>query len=100
VVRLSAALVDDRLRERLALLDDGSLSIAEINRRIGAAADELGLMRPSYSRIRLLVHEGRNRRRRVGPSTARVLVDISTRARPPEHLLDHISGVGVPELWE
>jgi hypothetical protein len=99
-MRLSAALVDARLRERLAVLDDGTLPIAELNRRVGAAAEELGLMRPSYSWIRLLIHEQRERRRKVGPSTGRVLGEISTRARPPQALLDHISGIGVRELRE
>src|SRR4030095_11412006 len=32
------------------------------------------------------------------PSTTSVLVDVALRVRPPEAVLDHISGVGVPEL--
>jgi hypothetical protein len=38
------------------------------------------------------------RRLRRRPSTARVLVEIAYRARPPDALLDHVSGIGVPEL--
>jgi hypothetical protein len=95
---LSAARIDQRLHAQLAKLDDASLPIAEINRRLGAAADELGVMRPSYSRVRVLVHEQRRAHGRRGPSTARVLLEISTRTRPPEALLDHVSGIGVAPL--
>jgi hypothetical protein len=77
-------------------LDDRSLPIAEVNRRVGAEAERLGLPRPSYERVRELVHEAR--RRRAKPGTARVLLDISTRVRHPEELLDHVSGIGVREL--
>jgi hypothetical protein len=95
---MSAARIDRQLRERLARLDDASLPIAEINRRLGLAADELGLLRPSYAGFGVRVHEQRRERRRRGPSTARVLLEISTRARPPEALLDHLSGIGVAKL--
>ena len=96
---LSAARVDRRLLERLARLDDASLPIAEINRRLGAAAEELGLMRPSYARVRVLVARTASGPAQVaGRRTGRVLVEISTRARPPEALLDHMSGIGVPKL--
>ena len=73
------------------------LPIAEVNRRVGAEAERLGLPRPSYQRIRVLVHELRRRRRRQ-PTTASVLVDIAFRARPVTALLDHVSGIGVPVL--
>jgi hypothetical protein len=95
---LSAARIDGRLRERFAALDDASIPIAEVNRRLGAAAEAMGMMRPSYARVRVLVHEQREEQMRRGPSTGRILVEISTRARPPESLLDHVSGIGVPKL--
>jgi hypothetical protein len=77
-------------------IDDGRMPIAEVNRRLGERAATLGLLRPSYERVRIMVHEQRRRRER--PSTARVLAEVSTRARPPEALLDHLSGIGVPPL--
>jgi hypothetical protein len=77
-------------------LDDKRQPIAETSRRVGREADRLGLTRPSYQRIRELVHESRRIRRR--PSTASVLVDVLTRARPPDAIVEHVSGVGVPWL--
>jgi hypothetical protein len=72
--------------------------MAEINRRLGAEAARFGLTRPSYERIRVLLNEARQARRRRGPPTAQVLVDIAFRLRPPEALLDHLAGIGVPIL--
>ncbi len=85
-----------RLLEALVRLDDRKVPIAEVNRRLGAEAERLGLKRPSYQRVRELVHE--SRRLRHGPTTGSVLVDVAMRARPPVAVLDNISGVGVPSL--
>ena len=85
-----------RLLETLVKADSPSVPIAETCRRVGREADRIGLVRPSYERVRLLVHESRRIRR--GPSTASVLADVAFRVRPPEAVLDHISGIGVPEL--
>ena len=93
---LSAARFSPRLLAELDRIDDGRLPIAEVNRRLGEAADRFGVRRPSYSRVRTLVHEQRRLRARV--TTPDVLIDIATRARPPDALLDHISGIGVPNL--
>jgi hypothetical protein len=87
------------LLEALVDLDDRDLPIAEINRRLGEHAESLGLRRPSYQRVRELVHELRAwRPPRRGPTTRQVLLDVLFRTRPPDALLDHISGVGVPRL--
>ena len=91
--RIAPALV-----EALVSLDDRRLPIAEINRRLGEEAERLGLRRPSYQRVRELVHEIRRLQREAEPTTGSVLIDIMFRARPPEAFLDHISGVGVPKL--
>lgn len=82
--------------EALVRYDDRAVPIAETNRRIGREAERLGLPRPSYERIRELVHESRRLRRR--PSTTSVLIDVAFRVRPPDAVLDHLSGVGVPDL--
>jgi hypothetical protein len=92
----SAARLTPRLLAALVRLDDPSVPIAEVCRRIGAEAERLGVPRPSYERIRVLVHESRRLRR--GPSTANVLVDVALRARPPDAVVKHLSGVGVPPL--
>ena len=91
--RIAPALV-----EVLVSLDDRRLPIAEINRRLGDEAERLGLRRPSYQRVRELVHEIRRLQRDGEPTTRSVLIDIMFRVRPPEAFLDHISGVGVPKL--
>lgn len=95
-MRKFAPRISPRLLEALIRFDDRSVPIAEVNRRVGAEAVRLGLPRPSYQRIRVLVHESRRLRQLRGPSTASVLVDIALRARPPEALADHLSGIGVP----
>jgi hypothetical protein len=87
------------LLEALVDLDDRDLPIAEINRRLGEHAECLGLRRPSYQRVRELVHELRAwRPPRRGPTTRQLLLDVLFRTRPPDALPDHISGVGVPRL--
>jgi hypothetical protein len=89
--------ISPQLLEALVRLDDRSVPIAEVNRRLGNEAEALALTRPSYQRIRVLVHASR-RIRRNSPTTASVLVEVAFRARPPSAVLDHLSGVGVPTL--
>jgi hypothetical protein len=65
------------LIERLA---SEAIPIAEINRRVGAEAEKLGTTRPSYERIRELVHEARWLKA-DHPSAARTMLDVATRTR-------------------
>jgi hypothetical protein len=88
--------ISPRLLEAIVRFDDKTVPIAETCRRVGREADRLGLTRPSYQRVRVLVHQSRMLRR--GPTTASVLVDVAFRVRPPEAIADHLSGVGVPAL--
>jgi len=88
--------ISPRLLRALDRLDDPRLPFAELNRRLGVEAERLGLRRPSYQRVRELLHRLRGLRR--GPSMGRLLVEIALRARPAEAFLDRIAGVGVPEL--
>ena len=69
-------------------VDDGTLPIAEIWRRVSVAADDLGVPRPSYERVRVLVL--RNRAWRT-PSVAETLVDVAFRVRPPEAVVDALA---------
>jgi hypothetical protein len=89
----SAARLTPELTDLILEHDDPFVPIAEICRQVGERADRLGIARPSYERIRLVVRDIRERGR--DPSTASVLVDVAVRARPPEALLDHVSGIGV-----
>jgi hypothetical protein len=88
--------ISPRLLRALDRLDDRRIPIAEVNRRLGAEAERLGLPRPSYQRVRVLVHRLRWLRR--GSTTASVLWEVTLRARPPSALADHFTGVGVRPL--
>ena len=55
----SAPRIDRRLVAALAVLDDSREPMAEINRRVGALASDLGLPRPSYAQIRRLLQAER-----------------------------------------
>jgi hypothetical protein len=58
-VSQQAPRIDRRLIRTLGRLDDPSRPIAETYRRACAVAAELGLVRPSYEQIRVLVHNER-----------------------------------------
>ena len=86
--------IPHRLLETLVRLDDPGVPIAETYRRVAGH----GMRRPSYERIRELVHESRRLRRRRGPTTASVLVDVAFRTRPPEAFVTHLYGGRLPDL--
>ena len=88
--------IRQQLLESIVRHDRRTHPIAETCRRVGRDAERLGLTRPSYERVRELVHESRRLRR--GPSTASVLRDVALRVRPPEAVLDALSGDYVPDL--
>jgi hypothetical protein len=44
----------------------------------------------------VLVKQERRWSRSRGPSTTSVLIDVTFRVRPPEAVLDQLSGIGVP----
>jgi hypothetical protein len=54
-----------RLIEAIVRLDDRSRPIAETYRQVGDEAWRLGLTRPSYQRVRELIHQVRNARPRA-----------------------------------
>jgi hypothetical protein len=87
--------ISPRLLESIVSLDDRRVPIAEVNRRVGAMAERLGLPRPSYQRVRELVHASR-RLRRYQLSTLSVVVDVAMRGRPPQALSEHLAGIPLP----
>jgi hypothetical protein len=91
---VSAARISPRLLVALQRADDGKRPIAEVWRAVGATAERLGQPRPSYECVRLVVTA--ERRRRAEPTTTEVMVDVALRSRPPDALLDHVAGIGVP----
>jgi hypothetical protein len=60
-VVVCAAQIEGRLLKELEWLAHERESIAEINRKIGGRAEALGLVRPSYARVRQIVHDVRGR---------------------------------------
>ena len=61
--------------------------IAEINRRVGVAAWRMGLPRPSYEQVRVLVHLARRLRRRKPSGVATAQLKFAYRELPPELVL-------------
>ena len=92
-VTAQAPRIGRKLLEAIVDADDGFTRYAEINRRVGAKAAEIGLTKPSCEQVRYLVHE--LRRRRARPRTRDVLLDVVLRVRPVDAITDHLSGVGV-----
>lgn len=86
----AAPRIGPSLHAAIERLDDESLPIAEVYRRVAAVAELIGQSRPSYEQIRLLVHE--HRRRGLPPSAGQLLLEVGFRARPPEALLELLDG--------
>jgi hypothetical protein len=89
-VTASAPRIDPRLVAAIERLDDVTVRIAEMNRRLGEVADALGLPRPSYEQVRTITHELRRLGPRPGPG--QLLLDIAFRVRPPTALGDYLAG--------
>ena len=86
-----------RLLDVIERLSTQRAPIAEINRRVGARAERLGLPRPSYQRVRVLVHESRELHRLNVPA-GDVLLDIATRTRSPYALTELATRAPRPRL--
>ena len=82
--------IDSRLVAALVRIDDPKRPIAETNRRLGGIAAELGVPKPSYEQVRVLVHA--IRRRRVDPGIGELLLDFALRTRSPEQILEILTG--------
>jgi hypothetical protein len=64
--------------ERLYEIDDRSVPMAETCRRLGAFAESLGLIRPSYVHVRRLIVEYRRQRDAVVAIVEDVVVRLLT----------------------
>jgi hypothetical protein len=87
----AAPKIDSRLIAAIELIDEPGRRYAETCRLVGAVAARLGLVKPSYEQVRVLVHASR----RLGrlPTAGDVLLEIAFRARPPEDLHDLAAGI-------
>jgi hypothetical protein len=86
-VTAQAPRLDARLVAAIPHLDDERRPIAETNRRVGSLAVAMGLPRPSYQQVRLLVHVSRERKAARREALA-IILDVQFRRRPPEALYD------------
>ncbi|HVS84132.1 MAG TPA: hypothetical protein VHD91_00710 [Gaiellaceae bacterium] len=64
--------------------------IAEINRRVGVSAWRMGLPRPSYQQVRVLVHAARRLRGRAPMGVATAQLKFAYREVPFETVLSAI----------
>lgn len=89
ILTISGPRIDEKLVGALARLDDPTVPIAETNRRLGMVAEGLGLIRPSYQQVRVIVHELRSEKRpsRIGE----MLLESSFRIKSPEQVLDFVA---------
>ncbi|HZQ63941.1 MAG TPA: hypothetical protein VFA66_01780 [Gaiellaceae bacterium] len=88
--------IPHRLLEAIVRFDDRSQPIAETCRRVGAEAERLGLIRPSYQRIRVLVHEARRIRR--GPTALDLWRIVTTPLRSTDDAIERLRELGVRPL--
>jgi hypothetical protein len=58
----------------------------------------MGLPRPSYERVRVLVHVARRLRRQSGPRVSTLAVDVAFRVRPPVALIRPLFTPPAPRL--
>lgn len=75
-----ASRLPPRLFDLIEQLSAERIPIAEISRRVGAEAERLGVTRPSYERVRELVHEARWLTA-DHPSRGQTVLDVATRTR-------------------
>jgi hypothetical protein len=87
-----------RLLDEIERQSQRSVPIAEINRCVGEAAAAMGLCRPSYERVRLLVHEARWLRKGGPPAISTIARDVAFRVRPPEALFLRLAATPASRL--
>jgi hypothetical protein len=91
--RISRPLLDEIERQSRR-----RVPIAEMNRCVGRAADEMGLYRPSYQQVRVLVHTARRLRARGPAPVSTVARQVAFRVKPPEALLLRLAAPPAPRL--
>ena len=85
--------ISGRLIEAIVRFDDRGRPIAETYRRVGVEAERLGLTRPSYQRVRELVHQVRNMRPRL--SVSDLVRIVCTPLRGTDDGLERLAELGV-----
>jgi hypothetical protein len=78
-----------RLLDEIERQSRREVPIAEMNRCVGRAAADMGLCRPSYEQVRVLVHTARRLRSQGREPVSTVALDVAFRVRPPDAILLH-----------
>ena len=86
----AAPRIDPTLLAAVERLDDESVPITEVYRRVATLATQLEYPRPSYEQIRVLVHE--HCHRGLAPTAGQILLDVALKTRPPHALLELLEG--------
>jgi len=69
-----------------------------MNRCVGRAAAEMGLYRPSYEQVRVLVHTARRLGRRGPLPVSTVAMQVAFRVKPPDAILLRLLAPPAPRL--
>jgi hypothetical protein len=87
-----------RLLDEIERQSRRTVPIAEMNRGVGRRAAEIGLYRPSYEQVRVLVHTARRLRRQGRGPVATVALDVAFRVRSPDAIILHFLEPPTPRL--
>jgi hypothetical protein len=90
--------IPQRLLDEIERQSRRSVPIAEMNRCVGRAAARMGLYRPSYQQVRVLVHEARRLRRQAPVPVSTVARQVAFRVRPPDAILLRFLEPSAPRL--
>jgi hypothetical protein len=82
--------IPPRLLDAIERLSRRNVPIAEINRLVGVRAEQLGLSRPSYEQVRVLVHAARALRASVRP-VAEVALEFAAGSTGPRPFADRLT---------
>jgi hypothetical protein len=88
----------DRLLDEIERQSKRSVPIAEMNRCVGRRAAEMGVHRPSYERVRVLVHTARRLRRQGRGPVSTVALEVAFRVKPPDAILLHFLAPPTPRF--
>jgi hypothetical protein len=87
-----------RLLDEIERQSHRAVPIAEMNRCVGRAAERMGLYRPSYEQVRVLVHTARRLRRQGRGPVSTVALDVAFRVKSPDAVLLHFLKPPAPRL--
>jgi hypothetical protein len=79
--------IPQRLLDEIEHQSRRSVPIAEMNRCVGRAAAAMGVYRPSYEQVRVLVHAAWRLRREGQAPVSTVAMQVAFRVRPTEAML-------------